>query len=55
MYYPKTDLHNLVCIIDWNKGQNDGYSKDFSIMYDNLKERKIGRASCRETVHLVGM
>ena len=39
MYYPKTDLHNLVCIIDWNKGQNDGYSKDFSIMYDNLKER----------------
>ena len=39
MYYPKTDLHNLVCIIDWNKGQNDGYSKDFSIMYDNLEER----------------
>ena len=39
MYYPKTQLKNLVCIIDWNKGQNDGYSKDFSIMYDNLKER----------------
>ena len=39
MYYPKTELKNLICIIDWNKGQNDGYSKDFSIMYDNLKER----------------
>ena len=39
MYYPKTQLKNLVCIIDWNKGQNDGYSKDFSVMYDNLKER----------------
>ena len=22
-----------------NKGQNDGYSKDFSVMYDNLQER----------------
>ena len=32
-------LKNLICIIDWNKGQNDGYSKDFSIMYDNLQER----------------
>ena len=39
MYYPKTKLSNLVCIIDWNKGQNDGYTKDFSIMYDNLQER----------------
>jgi transketolase len=39
MYYPKTRLSNLVCIIDWNKGQNDGYTKDFSIMYDNLQER----------------
>ena len=39
MYYPKTKFTNLVCIIDWNKGQNDGYSKDFSIMYDNLEER----------------
>ena len=39
MYYPKTQLKNLVCVIDWNKGQNDGYTKDFSIMYDNLKER----------------
>ena len=39
MYYPKTKLKNLICIVDWNKGQNDGYSKDFSIMYDNLKER----------------
>ena len=39
MYYPKTELKNLVCIVDWNKGQNDGYSKDFSIMYDNLHER----------------
>ena len=39
MYYPKTKLNNLVCIIDWNKGQNDGYSKDFSVMYDNLQER----------------
>ena len=39
MYYPKTGLTNLVCIVDWNKGQNDGYSKDFSIMYDNLEER----------------
>ena len=32
-------MHYLICIIDWNKGQNDGYSKDFSIMYDNLQER----------------
>ena len=39
MYYPKTKLTNLVCIVDWNKGQNDGYSKDVSIMYDNLQER----------------
>ena len=39
MYYPKTKLTNLVCIIDWNKGQNDGYSEDVSIMYDNLEER----------------
>ena len=39
MYYPKTKLTNLICIIDWNKGQNDGYTKDFSVMYDNLQER----------------
>jgi len=39
MYYPKTNLNNMICIVDWNKGQNDGYSKDFSIMYDNLQER----------------
>ncbi len=39
MYYPKTKLTNLVCIVDWNKGQNDGYSKDFSIMYENLHQR----------------
>jgi transketolase len=39
MYYPKTELKNLICVVDWNKGQNDGYSKDFSIMYDNLQER----------------
>ena len=36
---PKTNLKNLVCLIDWNKGQNDGWSKDFSSMYDNLKDR----------------
>ena len=29
----------MICIIDWNKGQNDGYSEDVSIMYDNLEER----------------
>ena len=39
MYYPKTKMNNMICIIDWNKGQNDGYTKDFSIMYDNLEER----------------
>jgi len=39
IYYPKTKLTNLVCIVDWNKGQNDGYSKDVTIMYDNLQER----------------
>ena len=39
MYYPMTGLSNLVCIIDWNKAQNDGYSDNFSIMYDNLQER----------------
>ena len=38
-HYPKTKMNNMICIIDWNKGQNDGYSKDFSIMYDNLEER----------------
>ena len=39
MHYPKTGMKNMICIVDWNKGQNDGYSKDFSIMYDNLQER----------------
>jgi transketolase len=39
MYFPKTMLNNLICIIDWNKAQNDGPSSDFSIMYNNLKER----------------
>ena len=39
MYYPKTKMNNLICIIDWNKGQNDGYTEDVSIMYDNLEER----------------
>jgi len=39
MHYPKTKMNNMICIIDWNKGQNDGYTKDFSIMYDNLEER----------------
>ena len=39
MHYPMSGLSNLVCIIDWNKAQNDGYSDEFSIMYDNLKER----------------
>ena len=39
MYYPKTKETNLICIIDWNKAQNDGYSEDFSIMYENLQER----------------
>ena len=39
MYYPKTKMNNMICIIDWNKGQNDGYTKDFSIMYDNLEDR----------------
>ena len=39
MYVPKTGLTNLVCIIDWNKGQNDGWSKDFIPMYENLHER----------------
>ena len=39
MYFPKTKLSNLVCMIDWNKGQNDGWSKDFIPIYDNLQER----------------
>ena len=39
MYVPKTNLDNLICIIDWNKGQNDGWSKDFIPMYENLQER----------------
>ena len=39
LYYPKTTLNNLICIVDWNKGQNDGYTEDFSIMYENLEER----------------
>lgn len=39
MYYPKTKLNNLICIIDWNKSQNDGYCADVSIMYENLQTR----------------
>jgi len=39
MFVPKTDIDNLICIIDWNKAQNDGWSKDFIPMYDNLSER----------------
>ena len=39
MYVPKTNLRNLVCLVDWNKGQNDGWSKDFIPMYENLHER----------------
>ncbi len=38
-YFPKTGLTNLVCIIDWNKAQSDGFCKNFNPMYDNLKER----------------
>lgn len=39
MYYPKTGLKNLVCLIDWNKAQSDGYCKDFNPMYNNLQQR----------------
>ena len=35
----KNRFKNLGMSIDWNKGQNDGWSKDFSMMYDNLRER----------------
>jgi len=38
-YYPKLGLNNLVCIIDWNKCQNDGYCKDFSLITNNIQER----------------
>ena len=38
-YFPKTKLTNLVCVIDWNKAQSDGFCKDFNPMYDNFKER----------------
>ena len=39
MYPPKEMLENLICIIDWNKGQNDGWSENFIPMYKNLQAR----------------
>ena len=39
MYYPKTILTNLVCIIDWNKCQSEDYVKNIIPMYDNLEDR----------------
>lgn len=38
-YFPKTKLTNLVCVVDWNKAQSDGFCKDFNLMYENLQER----------------
>ena len=39
MYYPKTKLTNLVCVVDWNKIQSEDYVKNIIPMYDNLEER----------------
>lgn len=39
MFVPKVRLNNLICFVDWNKGQNDGPSKDVMPMYDNLCEK----------------
>lgn len=39
MLFPKFKLTNLICIVDWNKIQSDGFCKDFVPMYDNLEER----------------
>lgn len=36
MYFPKTSLKNLVCLIDWNKCQSDGY---VGSVYENLNEK----------------
>lgn len=38
MFFPTTGLRNLVCIVDWNKGQNDGPSKNVMPIYDNLND-----------------
>ena len=45
LYYPKTTLNNLICIVDWNKGQNDGYTEDFSIMYENIDGHDMEKIS----------
>ena len=39
MLFPKFKLTNLICIVDWNKLQSDGFCNDFIPMYDNLEER----------------
>ena len=40
MYYPKTKLTNLICIIDWNKGQSDSFVSN-TLDLEPLKEKII--------------
>ena len=38
MYYPKTGMKNMICIVDWNKVKMMVLQRLY-IMYDNLQER----------------
>jgi transketolase len=39
MYFPKLNLKNLICIVDWNRAQSEGKVKDVLNIYDNLQEK----------------
>src|SRR3990167_6503045 len=41
MCAPKFKLKNLICIIDWNKIQSDGYVQDVLPIYKNLKQKIV--------------
>jgi len=36
---PKFNLDNLICVIDWNKGQSEGWSNDSMPIYNNLLDK----------------
>ena len=47
MLAPKYELDNLVCFIDYNKAQNDGYVKDILDMGDlSAKIKSFGWDTC---------
>ena len=39
MYAPKENLNNLVCFIDYNKGQSEGSTDEILPIYDNLADK----------------